>query len=204
MTHSKLTLLLAVAGLSIGSEFALAQRPTPEQAQQMLQNNPALLQQLRQRIMTSGLTPDQVRARLRAEGYPENLLDAYLPGGSGSPDSAVSSDDVFGAMTQLGITDTTDVALLRCGVNADTLAITDTLPSGLVDTTQNNKRLLDARRKQARAQCMAQRDLSSRGLLKRKADVDSGFVIFGLDFFRNSTSQFDANLSGPVDASYQI
>ena len=204
MTHSKLTLLLVVAGLSIGSEFALAQRPTPEQAQQMLQNNPALLQQLRQRIMTSGLTPDQVRARLRAEGYPENLLDAYLPGGSGSPDSTVSSDDVFSAMTQLGITDTTDVDLLRCGVNADTLAITDTLPSGLVDTTQNNKRLLDARRKQARAQCMAQRDSSSRGLLKRKADVDSGFVIFGLDFFRNSTSQFDANLSGPVDASYQI
>jgi len=204
MTHSKLTLLLVVAGLSIGSEFALAQRPTPEQAQQMLQNNPALLQQLRQRIMTSGLTPDQVRARLRAEGYPENLLDAYLPGGSGSPDSTVSSEDVFGAMTRLGITDTTDVDLLRCGVNADTLAITDTLPSGLVDTTQNNKRLLDARRKQARAQCMAQRDSSSRGLLKPKTDVDSGFVIFGLDFFRNSTSQFDANLSGPVDASYQI
>jgi hypothetical protein len=163
MTHSKLTLLLVVAGLSIGSEFALAQRPTPEQAQQMLQNNPALLQQLRQRIMTSGLTPDQVRARLRAEGYPENLLDAYLPGGSGSPDSTVSSDDVFSAMTQLGITDTTDVDLLRCGVNADTLTTTDTLPSGLIDTTQNNKRRLDARRKQARAQCMAQRDSSSRG-----------------------------------------
>ena len=46
----------------------------------MLQTNPALFQQLRQKIMTSGLTPDQVRARLRAEGYPENLLDAYLPG----------------------------------------------------------------------------------------------------------------------------
>ena len=37
---------------------------------------PALLQQLRQRILTSGLTPDQVRARLKAEGYPETLLDA--------------------------------------------------------------------------------------------------------------------------------
>ena len=39
-----------------------------------------LLQQLRARILSSGLTPDQIRARLRAEGYPETLLDAYLPG----------------------------------------------------------------------------------------------------------------------------
>ena len=67
-----------IAVLAPCSTFA--QNPTAAQAQQMLQNNPALLQQLRQRIMTSGLTPDQVRARLRAEGYPEHLLDAYLPG----------------------------------------------------------------------------------------------------------------------------
>src|SRR5213592_1969915 len=79
---------------------ALAQRPTPEQAQQMLQNNPALLQQLRQRIMTSGLTPDQVRARLRAEGYPETLLDAYLPGATGAADTTISSEAVFAAIGQ--------------------------------------------------------------------------------------------------------
>jgi protein involved in polysaccharide export with SLBB domain len=204
MTHPKLALLVTLAGLSISNGSAFAQqRPSPAEAQQMLQNNPALLQQLRQRIMTSGLTPDQVRARLRAEGYPESLLDAYLPGGSGAPDSTVSSEDVFSAMTQLGITDTTDVDLLRCGVNADTIAVTDTLPSGLVDTTQN-KRRLDERRKQARARCVAQRDSLTRGLLKKKADADSGFVIFGLDFFRNATTQFDPNLSGPVDASYKI
>ncbi|MEO8911333.1 MAG: hypothetical protein ABI408_14060, partial [Gemmatimonadaceae bacterium] len=71
----KLSALL-FAGLLAVAPNALAQNPTTAQAQQMLQN-PALLAQLRQRILTSGLTPDQVRARLRAEGYPENLLDAY-------------------------------------------------------------------------------------------------------------------------------
>src|SRR5919199_877378 len=58
------------------------QRPTAEQAQELLRTRPDLVQQLQQRLGASGLTPDQVRARLRAEGYPETLLDAYLPGGS--------------------------------------------------------------------------------------------------------------------------
>ncbi|HJQ54254.1 MAG TPA: SLBB domain-containing protein [Gemmatimonadaceae bacterium] len=180
-----------------------AQNPTASQAQEMLQNNPALLQQLRQRIMTSGLTPDQVRARLRAEGYPENLLDAYLPGATGTPDSTISTSDVFAAIGQLGIADTTDLDLLRCGIDADTLAVTDTLPSGLVDTTQNKRRMQE-RKVSLRARCLARQDSITKGLVKAKADADSGFVIFGLDFFRNATSQFDPNLSGPVDASYQI
>jgi len=34
-------------------------------------------------------TPDQIRARLTAEGYPANMLDAYLPGGTaGARDAA--------------------------------------------------------------------------------------------------------------------
>src|SRR6476469_3435521 len=55
------------------------QLPSPDQAQQLLQN-PQLVEQLRQRLEQSGLTPDQVRSRLRAAGYPEDLLDEYLPG----------------------------------------------------------------------------------------------------------------------------
>src|SRR3954454_15293653 len=56
------------------------QLPTADQARQALQNQPELVQQLRQRLQLSGLTPDQVRSRLRAAGYPENMLDEYLPG----------------------------------------------------------------------------------------------------------------------------
>src|ERR1700675_4380028 len=127
MTHSKLALLVMLAAISINGEAAFAQqKPSPAEAQQMLQNNPALLQQLRQKIMTSGLTPDQVRARLRAEGYPENLLDAYLPGTTGAVDTTAVSGDVFSALTQLGIADTTEVDLLRCGVDTDSLTIADT------------------------------------------------------------------------------
>jgi polysaccharide export outer membrane protein len=204
MTQSKLALLATLAAISINAEAALAQaRPSPAEAQQMLQTNPALLQQLRQKIMTSGLTPDQVRARLRAEGYPENLLDAYLPGGSGSADSTATTEDVFAAISQLGIADTVEVALLRCGVNTDTLAVPDTLPSGLIDTTANKRRLA-VRRDAARAACAARNDSVNRGIARPRAEADSGFVIFGLDFFRNATSQFDPNLSGPVDANYRI
>lgn len=203
MTRSKLRSFFLCACFLAAAAPLSAQNPSTAQAQQMLQNNPVLLQQLRQRIMTSGLTPDQVRARLRAEGYPETLLDAYLPGSTGMPDSTISTEDVFAAITQLGIADTTEVDLLRCGIDTDTLAITDTLPSGLVDTTQNRRRLQE-RRNAARARCFAQQDSLTRGLTKAKIDADSGFVIFGLDFFRNATSQFDPNLSGPVDASYQI
>jgi polysaccharide export outer membrane protein len=201
MTFSKLGSLLIVAGLFSFTPLASAQNPSSAQAQQMLQN-PAMLQQLRQKIMTSGLTPDQVRARLRAEGYPENLLDAYLPGGTGG-DTTATTEDVFSAISQLGIADTVEVELLRCGVNTDTLTVPDTLPSGLIDTVMR-RRLLIQRREAARAACAARTDSLQRGIPRVRADADSGFVIFGLDFFRNATSQFDPNLSGPVDANYRI
>src|SRR5437762_12413576 len=134
MIRSQLGSLVFVAALLASSVPALAQNPA--QAQQMLQNNPALLQQLRQRILTSGLTPDQVRARLRAEGYPENLLDAYLPGSSATAaDVGVPSQAVFSAITALGITDSADVATLRCGIDAEPATIPDTLPNGTIDNT---------------------------------------------------------------------
>src|SRR6476620_5917158 len=93
--------------LVLSAATTQSQQPTPAQAQQMLQNNPALLQQLRQRLATSGLPPDQVRARLRAEGYPENLLDAYLPGATGGADTSANTEDVLSAMQRLGVADTT-------------------------------------------------------------------------------------------------
>src|SRR5688500_18511662 len=155
MSVSKLRPLLLFAGI-IGTTVPIAiaaQNPTPAQAQQMLQQNPALLQQLRQRIISSGLTPDQVRARLRAEGYPENLLDAYLPGATGGADTTVSSEDVFSAISQLGIVDTTDISLIRCGIDPDSLAVSDTLANGMVDTTRNRTRIAEQRRI-ARARCI--------------------------------------------------
>src|SRR5687768_6004256 len=202
MKFLKLSSLLCLVGLSALPQIALAQ-PTAAQAQQMLQTNPALLQQLRQRIMTSGLTPEQVRARLRAEGYPENLLDAYLNGGTGTvADNAPPNADVLSAITRLGIVDTAEVDLLRCGIEQDDLIVPDTLPNGQIDTTQDVRRRTDLRAT-LRARCLAQEDSITRGL-RRGPAVDSGFTIFGLDFFRNRTTQFNPNITGPVDASYRI
>jgi polysaccharide export outer membrane protein len=200
MTVLKLSSLGLIAGLVALAAPTLAQNPA--QAQQMLQNNPALLQQLRQRIMTSGLTPDQVRARLRAEGYPETLLDAYLPG-STTTDAGTPSPQVFSALTSVGITDSLDVATLRCGIDAEPATIPDTLPNGTVDTTRNLSRL-EAARQAMRGRCLAEEDSVIRGLRKSKADIDSGFVIFGLEFFRDRSTQFNPNQAGPVDASYVI
>jgi len=56
---------------------------TPDQLAQLLQQNPQLGSLVRQRLLQSGLTPDQVRAQLTASGYPANLLDMYL--GAGRP-----------------------------------------------------------------------------------------------------------------------
>lgn len=166
----------------------------------MLQN-PVLLQQLRQRIMASGLTPDQVRARLRAEGYPETLLDAYLPGGSATPDTS-NTASVFSAITRLGIADTAEVDLLRCGVDVDSLAVPDTLPSGMIDTATVTKGRRD-RFTAARAACLAREDSLKRGF-RTSFPADSGYAIFGLDFFRNLSTAFNPNQSGPVDANYRV
>src|SRR5438094_568738 len=56
--------------------------PPPGQSQEALQQavlqNPSLADSIRRRLEASGLTPEQVRARLAASGYPAGLLDAYL------------------------------------------------------------------------------------------------------------------------------
>jgi protein involved in polysaccharide export with SLBB domain len=90
-----------------------AQRPTTDQARVLLQTRPDLVAQLRSRLGASGLTPDQIRARLRAEGYPEDLLDAYLPGGVATAADSSPSYTVFEAMRALGVSDSTGADFLQ-------------------------------------------------------------------------------------------
>src|SRR6476620_9279040 len=196
MKLPKLGSLLVIAGLlSIGAH-ASAQQPTAAQAQQMLQNNPALLQQLRQRVMTSGLTPDQVRARLRAEGYPETLLDAYLGTGTSGAEvvNAGTQEDVYNAIAQLGIVDTTEAQLLRCA----TIPVSDSI----MQSTDTSRAAITAKAQAlgTRARCKAQLDsingvLSPADSAKQRAFQDSGYVIFGVSMFRQATTLFDANLN---------
>ena len=203
MISNKLRLLAVAAFLVVVPASGFGQ--TSSQAAQMLQSNPGLLRELRSRIMSSGLTPDQVRARLRAEGYPEDLLDAYLQGGSESgledvgTTGAPPGSDVFSAISALGIVDTLDATTLRCSVEAldTTLTAADTIRFGREQALANKRQL--ASLCAARAKRLTPADSTS---LKFKQD--SGFIIFGLSTFRETSNLFDANLSGPVDDNYRL
>lgn len=170
-------------------------KPTPEQARILLQTRPDLVQQLRERMLSSGMTPDQIRARLREEGYPEDLLDAYMPGARG--DSAKPTSTVLRAIQELGIADSTDLAN---GFTADT---TNGGANARRAASQGDASLLS--RIQAPFRPDTIRDPVARdSVIRLMTNPDSGFVIFGLDVFRSSTSQFQPNLAGPVDPNYRL
>ena len=86
--YRHLRTLFASVAFFVAAQDAPAQqpppRPTPEQTRAMLQARPELIQQLRQKLVSTGMSREQIHARLRAEGYPEDMLDAYLPGGTGT------------------------------------------------------------------------------------------------------------------------
>ncbi len=93
---------LSLCALGAITSAAAGQLPagvSQQQLQQMLLQNPDLV---RQRLMSSGLTPDQIRSRLRAAGYPENLLDAYL-GGSSGPTASQFGPTELAAIEALGL-----------------------------------------------------------------------------------------------------
>src|SRR5436190_7229415 len=79
-----------------------AQQPTTAQVQQALQTQPGVGDVVRSRIAQSGLSPDQIRSRLTASGYPSTLLDAYL-GSSGGAAPAAPSSQELAAIQALGL-----------------------------------------------------------------------------------------------------
>src|SRR5256885_13928093 len=106
---------------------------TPEQALELLRTNPQLAAIFRQRIHQSGLTPDQIRARLVAAGYPPNMLDAYVGAGGGGDTGATPGGQEVGALQAIGlgtldfasrlrVPDTGFVRVAGASVPADSLA----------------------------------------------------------------------------------
>ena len=134
MRHSRHLLPLSAALLCSLSADPLgaqqrAARPTAQEAQALLQSDPSLVAKLRDRLAGSGMTPDQVRARLRAEGYPEHMLDAYLTGGSGAAAGGAPSDSVFSAVAALNLPADSTGAIerqwLASRVAPDTTSVTE-------------------------------------------------------------------------------
>jgi protein involved in polysaccharide export with SLBB domain len=146
---------------------------TPEQAQQLLRQRPDAARLLQQRLRESGLTPNEIRARLRAAGYPSSLLDAYLTGDT-LPGPLPSSQAVD-AIARLGLArfSRQDSLLLR----GDSLALRLYRDSVRLDSILLADSLATRRR---------------------------GLTLFGLDVFRQPTTQFQPIATGPVDDSYVL
>ena len=154
-------------------------RLTPQEIQTLLASRPDLVARLRQRIAESGLTPDQIRARLKAAGYPEDLLDAYLTGVSDTTSVTPTTSQLSG-FSALG--------LLTVG---DTLSPLDSL--GVQGAAPAMSEAAQRQAEKARADSLAD-SLGAGGALKR----------FGTDVFRRASTRFQPFQTGPVDQNYRL
>lgn len=98
---SRFALSAFIAGLCLAlalSAPAALPAQTPEQAAEALRRNAELA---RRRIQQSGLSPEQIRQRLQAAGYPATLLDPYMgePAQAGVPEA---SEEMLKALDALG------------------------------------------------------------------------------------------------------
>lgn len=170
--------------------------PSPAQAQIMLQTNPSLVLRLQQMMLQSGLSPDEIRARLRAQGYPENFLDQYMPGAKAGADSlSIPGEDIFSAVRALGISDTLAVD-----------SLTNFAKGRRMKQVRNDSAFFDTLQKMVRTDTVAAAAI--RSLLKsrelQRDQIDSGYVVFGLNLFDAETSQFDAGGAAGADPNYRF
>jgi len=169
-----------------------AQQTTlPPQAQQAL-GQPGAAARVQSMIQNSGMTPDQIRDRLRVEGYPDSLLNNYLGGGA-VDSTAVPSDAVFDAMRVLGLGDSLAVDSLR-GTSRRQRGFAARSDSAFLDTL--TRAMANDTTREALRRLLRSHDA-------QVAVPDSGFTRFGMDVFQD-TRQFDANSAGPVDANYRF
>jgi protein involved in polysaccharide export with SLBB domain len=156
-------------------------------------------------LQNSGMTLEQVRKRLRAEGYPENVLDPYF---SGRSTTAIPDTGVFSAVRALRLEEVADSVTRRRkeSLKSDT---TQKLRVGKakdsVTAFLEDRELLDSLE-------VALKDTVARAAFiellrskdKRQAMLDSGFTTFGLDVFNRESTLFDANDAGPVPLDYRV
>jgi polysaccharide export outer membrane protein len=160
------------------------QLPLPDQAKAALQN-PELVRQLRQRLQQSGLTPDQIRSRLRAAGYPDTMLDDYLLGADTTRIVRPGARTID-AVRALGILSAAEADSLR--VQDSLLVLSDSLEQ-LLDS------LRLARADSARADSLAD---------SLRVFQGAGLKLFGVETFRRTSTRFQAVQTGPMDEHYRL
>lgn len=105
-------------GRALAAALAIVAVPAAARAQQLL-NDPAIVARLRRELQKSEMTPDQVRQRLTAMGYPASMPDQVL-GGAGASDSTFAlTPDVFAAVRQLGVMNSPAALTYIAGKNPD-------------------------------------------------------------------------------------
>jgi protein involved in polysaccharide export with SLBB domain len=161
------------------------QLPSAQQAEELLKSQPELVQRLRDRLTQSGLTPDQVRSRLRAAGYPETMLDDYLQGADTTADVQIGPR-TLDAVEALGVLSAEAADSL--GLADSTRAMSDSLRA-VLDSLQR-----------LRADSLRADSLSDSIAVLRGA----GLKRFGIETVRRSTTRFDPAQTGPVDANYRL
>ena len=185
-----LAVFLTVAPCAITAQVPVQVRPgqqlpSPDQARNLLQNQPDLVRQLRDKLAQSGMTEDQIRARLRAAGYPENFLDQYLAGADTSL-AVRPGPRTLDAVQALGILSPREADSLQ---TQDSLfAMSDSVRQ-LLDSLRY--RHLDSLRADSLADSL-------------EAIQPAGLKIFGLETFRRLSTQFEPVEAGPVDENYQL
>lgn len=160
------------------------QLPSPDSARALLQN-PSVVDMLRRQLGTSGLTPDQVRTRLRAAGYPEDMLDDYLAGADTSR-MVRPGPRTFDAVRALGVISESELDSLRL---RDSVRVVSDSLQYLIDS------LTALRADSLRADSLAD-SLRLLGPTPLKH--------FGLEAFRRVTTRFQPTQAGPVDENYRL
>lgn len=161
-----------VTPLAAQSLSQLTQGMTPDQIAQLLQQRPDLAAALRQRLLASGQSAEDIRSQLQAAGYPSDLLDAYL-----------GATDTTATITPQMVS---AISLLRVGA----FSLPDSLLLG-ADT----------------ARLRMQRDSARLAAIERAdsmAEASGPLRLFGLNTFRQPTTQFQPMVTGPVDDSYVL
>jgi protein involved in polysaccharide export with SLBB domain len=169
---------------------------TDAQIQQAIQQR-GLGDLLRQRIQESGLTPDQIRARLRAAGYSENLIDAYLGSARPGQPAPAPSVEVLRAASALGFADF--VLADTAAAFRDSLYLTRA-DSFLLDTLGFvvGRDTIPTRRDE-----LGRLRIDSAAVVSIAERVRRPRV-FGLDVFRHATNLFAPVTAGPVDPDYRL
>jgi len=179
---------IPLAVLALASASLPAQQTSRPPAGAVPPNVQALLQQ-------SGLTIDQIRSRLRAQGISENVLDAYYTGRT----AAAPDSNAFAALRALGL-DVPAMDTARTAMSEDAeraIAVRDSMAieRAFMDTVA--RLVKDDSARTAVLEMLRSRD-------SQREQLDLGYELFGQSVFARGNTLFNPSDIGPVPPEYRL